>query len=71
VEKKLITKLTSFSFTILLLERLSKLPKTRNFVLQTLGGVYDKINFELFEDIDLEELSTELPKMVPNLNFLK
>lgn len=71
VEKKLISKLTSFSFTILLLDRLSKLPKTRNFILKALGGVYDSINFELFEEIDLEELSTELPKMVPNLSFLK
>lgn len=65
IKKGLFSKFTSFSFTILILEKLSKLPRSRDFILQALEKVYAKINFDVLENVDLEELSTELPKMLP------
>lgn len=46
IEKKQLMKFTSFSFTILILDKLSKLPKTRWYLLQAFEKTYDSLNLD-------------------------
>lgn len=55
----------------MVLEKLSKMPETRNYILHTLQPIYDTIDFELLEEVDLEELAAELPQLIPNFEEFK
>ena len=60
-EQDLITKFTSFSFSILFIERITKLQESREFILNSMEKIYENIDFDILENLNLEELSSEAP----------
>ena len=66
IENNQLLKFSSLSFSLLLLERLSKTPEARNYILHSMESIYDDIDFDLLQEVDLHELAFELPELVPN-----